>query len=158
MHSVCILIYVWINLYSYPSNTIYLDLLQLVLESISRCAWKRRSSELWDTLQGYDGACLETHLEAVIEQNWRGTSWPWSNELRDSLQHRDWVTVRTHLEAISVPAWRLKSSDFGDALGGSKRPSEETCTWRASSCVLGRHDWASFKIHIEVAIEQVCRL
>ena len=47
-------------------HTIYLDWLQVVLESNSRCAWKRGSIELRGTLRPRDRASMWMHLEAMI--------------------------------------------------------------------------------------------
>jgi hypothetical protein len=53
MNSACILIYVSLDIYSYTSTLGISGLwLQTVLQSDSRCAWKWRSSEHTDTLQG----------------------------------------------------------------------------------------------------------
>ena len=47
-------------------HTVYLDRLQVVVESNSRCGWRCASSELRDTLGGRDRAGLEKHWEGVI--------------------------------------------------------------------------------------------
>jgi len=39
--------------------------LEAVIERVSRCAWRPRSSELRDALRGYDRAGVEMYLEAV---------------------------------------------------------------------------------------------
>jgi len=83
-------------------HTIYLDLLQVVLESNSRCAWRWVSSELRDVLRGLDGASLDIHLDAIMVRTWR----PWSSELRDALLGHDWVSLEMHLEAVIEWVWR----------------------------------------------------
>jgi hypothetical protein len=55
---------------------VYLDKLQRVLVSNSRCAWKRQSSKLNHSLQRLDGASLKILFDAVMECNWRYTSRP----------------------------------------------------------------------------------
>jgi len=52
-------------------HTLYLDWLQAVLGSNSRCAWKWRSSELRDIPRGCDRASLEMHLEAMLVRTCR---------------------------------------------------------------------------------------
>jgi len=52
-------------------HMVFLDWLQVVLESNSRCTWGWQSSELRDTLRGSGQPCLEMCLEAVIEWTWR---------------------------------------------------------------------------------------
>jgi len=70
-------------------HTAFLDWLQAVRESNSRCAWKWRSGEFRDILRGFDGARLEMHLEVEIERIWRYTRRPWLSELREALQDCD---------------------------------------------------------------------
>jgi len=99
MYSVCILIYVSMYLYSYPSTHVRSGLaavcriytpyhpVQLCYPSISvhplslledildraclRCTWRRTLSELRDALGGRDRDSLEMQLEAVIVRTWR---------------------------------------------------------------------------------------
>ena len=65
-------------------HRIYLDWLQAVLVSISRCAWKWQSS------------ASEIHYEAVIEQVCRCTWMPWSCELGGPNR----ASLEIHLEAV----------------------------------------------------------
>jgi len=83
-------------------HMVYLDWLQAVRESNSRCTWKWRSSELGDTLRGRDRASVEMHLEAVIVRTW----WPWSCYFRDSLGDCDCASLGMHLEAVTVRTCR----------------------------------------------------
>ena len=78
-------------------HTLYLDWLQAVLDSNSRCDWKWRSSELRDIHRGRDQVTLEMHLEVVIERIWRYISRPWWSELWDALRDRDWASLEVHL-------------------------------------------------------------
>jgi len=142
----------------------YLDWLQAVLESNSRCAWKWISTELRDTLQGCDRASLEMHFEALIERVWRCTLRPWSGEWGDAIGGRD----HANLEAINEQAWRCTlrpwSSEFGDELWGHDRASLEmqletviVPTWRPESGEFGDalwgHDRVSFEMQLETEIE-----
>jgi len=86
-------------------HMIYLDLLQVVLESNSRCAWKWQSSELRQTGRCRDWACLEMHWEAVIAHMWRLTERPWSTEIRDGLRDRDRPTLLKHQVAMIIRSW-----------------------------------------------------
>jgi len=152
MYSVCILIYVFMYLCIYIAthlHTLYLDWLQAVLESNSRCAWKWPSSELRDILPGCDWATLEMHLEAVIKCSWRYTWRPWLNEFGDM-----------HLEAMILWTFRPDSSKFGDALGGHDRANLQAVfepvwryTWRLRSSelgdALGGRDRASLDEYLE---------
>ena len=54
-------------------HTVYLEWLQVVLESNSRCAWRWQLSELRETLCGRDWVSLEMHLEEVIASVWSYT-------------------------------------------------------------------------------------
>jgi len=45
--------------------------LEAVIERVSRCTWRLRSSELRDALGGRDRASLEMHLEAMIVRTCR---------------------------------------------------------------------------------------
>jgi len=79
MYSVCILIYVSVYLYSYPSTHGISGLatggaweqcevrLKMTIEWTQRYTPRLWSSEFGDALGGDDRACLEIHLEAVIE-------------------------------------------------------------------------------------------
>jgi hypothetical protein len=85
LYSVCILIHVSLYVYIYVSinlHRVYLDWLQAVLERNRRYAWKRRSSEVGDT------------LEAVITRTWRR----YSSELRDAHGGGDRVNLEVYLE------------------------------------------------------------
>jgi len=86
--SMYLCIYIATNL-----HTVYLDCLQAVLESNSRCAWKWGSTELRDTLRGHDQVSLEMHLEAVIVCIWRYSWKTWPSELTDALRDRDRASV-----------------------------------------------------------------
>jgi len=70
-------------------HTVYLDWLQVLLESNSRCAWKCQSSELTNKLQGRDRASVEMHLAGVIECIWRYTSRLWLSDLTDARWDHD---------------------------------------------------------------------
>jgi len=101
-------------------HTLYLDWLQAVLESNSRCAWKWRASELRDILRGRDRASLEMHLEAVIERDWRCTWRPCSCELASHNR----ASLKTHLEAVIERVWRCTwrpwSREIGPVLGSGR--------------------------------------
>jgi hypothetical protein len=109
-------------------NTVYLDWLQAVLQSNSRCAWKWWSSELSDKIWGCDRVSLEMHVDATIERIWRNTWRQWSHENWDGHQDRDRATLEIHLEAVIKPVWR--------------------CTCRPSSCELRGCERASLELHL----------
>ena len=98
MYSVCILIYVSMYLYSYPSthaisglaavcriytprHTVNIrypcisvqppSLLEYILDPVClRCTWRRRLSELGDALGGHDRANLQAVIERVSRYTW----------------------------------------------------------------------------------------
>jgi len=47
--------------------------LEAEIEVTERCTWSPGSRELRDALGGCDIASLEMHLQAMMEQDWRGT-------------------------------------------------------------------------------------
>jgi len=102
-------------------HTVYLDWLQAVLESNSRCAGSWQSSELIDTLEGGYCANFEMHLEAVMERIGRCIRRPWSSELTNALGGSNQASLEIHLEAIIVRTWRTWSSKCVDALGDHDR-------------------------------------
>jgi len=151
-------------------HTVYLDWLQVVLESNWRCAGKWQSSELRDTLWGNDRGRLVMHSEIVIEQvswcTWR----PWSCELGG----RNQATLEIHLQAMMEPVgrctWRPWSSKFGDMyleamIMRTWRPRSSSvqvviervwrCIWRPRSNDCGGHNRASLETHLEAVIELV---
>jgi len=153
-------------------HTVYLDWLQAVLESNSRCAWKWRLSDVRDALGGRDRASLEMQLEIEIEWTQRCTGRPWSSEFGD----RDWVNSEMHLKAVIERVWRCTgrpwSSEFGDSLGGRDRVNWEMhleavidrdwrCTGRPWSTefgdAIGDRDWVNWEMHLEAVIERVWR-
>jgi len=81
-------------------HTAYLDWLQAVVDSNSRCAWKWRYSELRDALQGHDRARFDMHLEKVFERIWRYTWRPWWSELRVALRDHDQASLEIHSEVV----------------------------------------------------------
>jgi len=128
MYSVCILIYVSMYLYCYPStNTIsglaavcriytprhpvHLrypcisvqppSLLEDILDrACLRCTWSRRLSELRDALGGRDWASLEMHVEAVIERVWRYTWRPWLSEIGWVLGGGRWMACWDSIQQL----------------------------------------------------------
>ena len=101
-------------------HTVYLDGLQAVLDSNSRCAWQWRSCELSDTLCSHDWASLEIYLVAMIVQTWR----PRSREFGHSLRGWNGASLEMHLEAMIKRVWRYTwrpwLSEIGWVLGGSQ--------------------------------------
>jgi len=148
MYSVCILIYVCVYLYSYPSthaisglaavwriytprHPVHLlypcisvqppSLLEDILDRARlRCTWRRRLSELRDALGDWDRVNSEMYLEAGIERVWRFSWRPWSCELAG----RNWVSLEIHLEAVIERVWRHTwrpwSSEIGRVLGSGR--------------------------------------
>jgi len=108
-------------------HTGYLDWLQAVLESNSRCAWRWQWSELRDTLGGGYCVNLEMHLEAVIEIVWRCTWRPWLSEVGDALGGINSTNLEMHWEAMIDPVWR--------------------CIWRPR--------WCNSEMRLEAVIKQV---
>ena len=101
-------------------HTVYLDWLQAVLESNSRCAWKGQSSELSDSLRGHDRASLEMQLVTEIEWCQRFTGRPCPSELGDAVGGPGLVNSEMHFVAMIEGLWRYTgrpwSSEFGDIL------------------------------------------
>jgi len=99
--------------------TVYLDWLQAVSESNSRCTCGWWWSVLRDTHGGYYWVNVEMHLEADIEWTVKCTWRPWSSMWGDALGDQE----RENLEAIIEQDWRYNwrplSSECGDALGGN---------------------------------------
>ena len=89
-------------------DTVYLDWQHAVIVCNMRCAWKWRSSELRDTLQGRDWVSLEMQFGTKIEWTLRCNLRPWSSEVGDATGNRDWVNSEMHSE--------LWSSEFRDSL------------------------------------------
>jgi len=143
-------------------NTVYLDWLQAVLESNSRCASKWWLSDLrgicrgrdQESLEmqfgGHDRASVEMHLEAAIRQVWRCNWRPWLSDIGDALGGRNWASFKIRLmpliERLWRCTWRVWSSEFGDAL------------WRPRSSEfgdrLGGRDWASLEMQLQAVIER----
>jgi len=158
-------------------HKIYLDWLQAVLGSNSRCPWKWRSSELRDTLRGRDRvslemhfggrdrASLEIHLEATIERVWRCNWRAWSSDFGDELGGRNRASLEIHLEAVFERVWRCTLEAVIERVW--------RCTWRPWSCdfanalwrpwlsdfsdALGGHDRASLETHLDAVIERLWR-
>jgi len=144
MNSVCILIYVSMYLYNYPSThaisglagvcrmytrshpvhfhypCISVQPLSLLEDECDRaclrCSWRRRSSELRDALGGRDRASLEMHLEAMIV----GTCRPKSKESGDTLGGHDQASLETHLEAVIERDWTTTWRRSMDGVPGLK--------------------------------------
>jgi len=97
MHSVCILIYVSMYLYSYLST-----------QGISGLA----AHGDWEQ--------LEVCQKITIEWIQRYTPRPWSSKFGDAIGDRDWVNSQMHWEAVIervwTCTWRPRSSDLRDAL------------------------------------------
>jgi len=158
MHSVCILIYVFIQLpmytrYIWTGSTRWLSAIrgapedddrvnseihfEAVIERVWICTWRPRWSEHRDALGGRDLASLEMHLESQIQWTHRCTWRPWLSEFGDAIGDRDWVNSEMHWEAVIEWVWR--------------------CTWRPRSSelrdALGGRDWASLEMQLETEIE-----
>jgi len=111
MHSVCILIYVSMYLYSYRSTHVISGLaargdweqlevhLRMTMEWTQRYTPRPWSSEFGDAIGDRDWMNSEMHWEAVIERVWRCTWRPRVSELRDAMGGRDWASLDMHLEA-----------------------------------------------------------
>ena len=140
MHSVCILIYVSMYLYSYLSTHGISGLaargdweqlevrLKMTIELPQRYTPRPWSSNFGNALWGRDWANLEMHLEAVI----------------DALGGRDWVNSEMHWETVIDVIERVWGctlmpwlSEFGDAIRD--------------------RDWVNSEIHSKAVIERVWR-
>jgi len=114
--------------------TVYLDWLQAVHESNSKCAWRWRLSELGNSLRGRGGARLEMQLEIEIQWTLRYSARPWSSGFGDSLGGRGRLNSEMHLEAVTKRDWR--------------------CNWRPRLCELRdtlrlrSRDRASWDMHL----------
>jgi len=116
---------------------VYLDSLQVMLESNLRCAWRCWLCELSNTLLGSDQVSLEMQLEAEIEWTQRCTWRPWLSEFGDALgghtqvrfedTHGGCIAVNLgmHYKAVIEWVWRYSgrqwSTSYGDAPGGCNR-------------------------------------
>jgi len=116
MYSVCILIFVSMYLYSYPST-----------HGISGC--RRCLRAIRGAPENDDRVNLEMHLEAVIDRVWRCTGKPWSSEFGDAFGDRDWVNSEMHWEAVIERVWRCnwrpRLSELRESLQGRDRASLE---------------------------------
>jgi len=74
-------------------------------------------------------ACLEMHLEAEIERDWRCTWRPRSSERRDALGGRDRASLEMQLETVIERDW---TSTWGRSMDGA----------------------ACLEMHLEAVIEQ----
>ena len=137
MHSLCILIYVSIYLYSYLSThgisglAPHDDWEQFRVHLNRTIKWTRRyTPRLWlsafgDAIGDQDWVNSEMHWVAVIERVWRCTLRLWSSESGDALCTPDWVNSGILGEAVTKRVWRStlrqSLSQFGDTLGGRDR-------------------------------------
>jgi len=160
MYSVCILIYVTMYLYSYPSihdvsglatggareqfkvcQKMTIEWTQGVIKSVWRCNWRLWLSELTDAQEGHDWTSLEMHLEAKVEWTQICTLRLWSSKFEDAMGDQDWVNSEMLLQAMIEQLWRCAgrpwSSKFGDALEG--------------------RGWVNSKMDFEAVIERVWR-
>jgi len=119
MYSVCILIYVSMYLYSYPStHSIYglatggaweqfevrLKMMIQWTQTYTPWFW---SSEFSDAIGDWEWVNSEMDWEAMIEWIWRYTSRQRLSELRDALQGWDWTGLEMHLsQAMIKQDWR----------------------------------------------------
>jgi len=152
---------------------LYLDWMQAVLESNSRCAWKWRSSELRDAPGGLDWASFEMNLgghdrasmAAVIKR----ASRPWLSKLGDALRGHDRANLeaviervwRCTWEAMIVWTWRPWSCKFEDALGGCDRAGLddylEAFDWQCARCwdsvhqLVSSHPWECDKVTLPLS-------
>jgi len=136
MYSVCILIYVSMYQYSYPSThaisglaavcRIYTPRHPVHLRypfdrACLRCTWRRRLSELRDAPGGRDWPSLEMHLETEIEWTQKCTWRPGSSELRYAFGGHHRANLQAVIEPVWRYTWRPWSSESGDTLGGLDR-------------------------------------
>ena len=104
---------------------VYLDSMQVVCESNSRCTWKWQLCKLSDTFWSHNWASVKMKLEAVIECIWRYTIRPWWHEVSDALQTCDQGGMEIYKKAIIVRSRRPQSSGFGGTLGECEEASLE---------------------------------
>jgi len=164
MYSVCILIYESLHLCIHIAthlHTVYLDWLQAVPESSSRCTWKWWLREFRDSLWGCDRGSLKMDLEAVIPTIWRYTWKHWSTDLRDSMRDCDRASLEMHLEVMLFQTSNLYSSKFADTLAGRNRARLdmhlEAMIERVWWCT--QWQWSSncWDMHLEAVFERVWR-
>jgi hypothetical protein len=95
--------------------------LETVMGHVWRSTWRRKLSELRETLRG--------HKEATSEAMMVRTVMEWSSKLGDALAGHDRVNSEMHLAAVIEQVWRCTGrpwfSKFGDALGGRDRATLE---------------------------------
>jgi len=166
-------IYVSLYLYSYPSTQAISGLaVGVAWEQFEVClkmtiVWTQSytprlwSSDFGDTLRGGSRAYLEMHLDAMIEQGWGY-----------ALGGQDRANFQAVIERLWRFTGRLRSSEFGDALGGRDRSTLEMhweaemkwtqrCTWRPWSSefgdALGGRDGVNLEMHLEAVIDRVWR-
>jgi len=144
-------------------HTAYLDWLNAVLQSNSRCTGKWGSSrpryiprpwstEFGDAIGDQDWVNWEMHWEAEVEWTQRCTLGPWSSQFGDALWGCDPSSVETQLE--TEVEWtrtytpRPWSSEVGDAIGDLRSVNSAMlleaviervwrCTWRMFSSKFG---------------------
>jgi len=158
MYSLCILIYVSMYLYSYPSTHGISGLaaggaceqfkvrLKITLEWTHWSTPRPWSSQFGDAIADLDWVNSEMHCGAVMEWVWRCAWRPRSSELRDALRGGDRGSLEMHLEAeVKWTQWctlRPWTSESGDAFRDQGRVNSEMhceaviervwrCTWRA---------------------------
>jgi len=124
--SVCILIYVSMYLYSYPSTHGISGLaagsaweqfevrLKMMIQWTERYILRPRLSDIGDALGRGDWAYMEIHLEAVIERVWRCAR-----------AGHDRANLQALIERVCRYTCRLWLSEFGDGVGGCDRASLE---------------------------------
>jgi hypothetical protein len=141
MYSVCILTYVSMYLYSYPSThgisgldaggtgVLFEGRQKMTIERTQKYTTRPRSSKFGDALGSQGQVNSEMHFEAVIEQVWRCNWRLRLSELRDGLGGGDRASLEMHWEAVIERIWRctgrLRLSELRDALGGRDRASWE---------------------------------
>ena len=135
MYSVCILIYVSLYLYRYPSTHGIPGLapggaweeiqmrLKMMIESTQRYTPRPWWREDGDGQQGHNRAFLEIHLEAVMKWTEGCTPRSWSTEFVDTLGDHDRVNKEMRskivIERVCTHTWRPSSCE----LQGSNRAS-----------------------------------
>ena len=123
---------------------VYLEWLQAVLQSKSRCAWRWRSSELRDTLGGHKRDSLEKHWVRVLEWTQRCTWRLYWSEFGDALGGQDQAVLEMHVEGVIEwvwsCTWRPRSSNSEIHLGAVIEWVWR-CTWRPRSSWTQRCTW-----------------
>jgi len=171
MYWVCILIYVSMYRYSYPSTHGISELaaggaweqfkgcLKMTIQWTQRYTPRPWSSEFGDALEGSNQPYLQRHLDTMIKWTWRCTPSSQLSEFVDALGGHDRANLEAVFEQVWRYAWRPWSWEFGDALGGHNCANFKAViervwryTWRPWSSEFGDALWRPWSSEVGRAL------